>query len=798
MGQLASKRTIAIGSSIIFALSVSACGGGGVNSTPIAPPPPVVTPPPPPPPPPPPTPPPPSPPAASFNTAEFRRSDGPSFHNATSAYVAGATGQGITVGVIDTGINANSHEYTGRVHAMSGDVTSGNRGLTVEDDHGDVVSRVIAAAKDDLDVHGIAFNATILSLRADSPGSCATPVDAQGNGGCSFADSNIANGINRAVDAGARVINISLGGAGGSNTALRNAINRATTAGIVVVVSAGNEGDKTTPEFDPLNPSPFAQSLVNNGNGLVIIATSVDDTGAFSAFSNKAGSFMNTTLSALGSSICCLYENDTRKIDVRPDGNFVTVYSGTSFSAPQIVGAAALLAQAFPNLTGKQIVNLLLTSARDAGDVGIDNIFGRGILDIARAFAPSGTLSLAGSQIQVPETDSAGILSGAMGDANTGVGPINAVTLDAYQRAYQVNLAQGLRGAGQKLRLTPALVSNGRSVGAAIGTIELALSVSENSATPHALDLSGRQNFGAHMLAGRVSASIARDTRFSLAMRQAAAGQVFALQKMRGASFLVAGNARFENGFDMLPKASFAMRHELAGTGVTVSMESGNARLYERADSTYLTNGNRSYPYSTVGMAFDRDIGRAKLAIGANYITEDETILGARFAEAIGRSGAHNVMADVSGQAEFGRGWAFSGNYRQGWTWAKKSATLRGGMLASNAFSFDVTKDGVLQSNDRIGLRVSQPLRVSSGGLNLALPVVYDYATASATYGIRTLNLAPSGREIATELSWATPVQLLPGQFGQFSTNAFWRQQPGHIASAADDFGIAFRFTAGF
>ncbi len=429
---------------------------------------------------------------------------------------------------------------------------------------------------------------------------------------------------------------------------------------------------------------------------------------------------------------------------------------------------------------------------------GIDTTFGRGILDIARAFAPAGTLSLAGSMVAIPDEDSAGVTSGAMGDAAAGQGPLNVVSLDAYGRAYEVNLAHGLRGATPRLRLTPALASSGHNVGAKFGSLNLAFSLSERSPQPKALNLTSAQVTGARILAGRISASIARDTRFSLGMRQAAASQVIALQNLSSGNYLIAGNARFENGFDMLPKASFALRRQVAGNGVTLSVEAGEARLYERADSRYLTNGSKRYPYSNIGIAFDRAIGNAKTSLGGSYVREDETILGARFAQAIGRSGAQSFFVDATAQLDLDHNWTFGASWRQGWTKPGKTATLRGGTLSSNAFSLDIGKVGVLGRQDRFGFRIAQPLRVGSGGLQLELPVAYDYATLGTTYGTRTINLAPSGREIITEMSWATPVEIIPNQFGQFSTNLFWRQEPGHFKTSSDDFGMAFRFTAGF
>lgn len=789
-------RNIAVGTSVVFALTLSACGGsggGGVGSTPTPPPPPPVVAPPPSPPPPPP-PPPPS--TTNFDTAEFRRSDGPGFHNAITAYQAGATGAGVTVGVIDSGIDPNSHEFAGRIHAQSGDV-AGSRGLGDDDGHGTAVTRVLAAAKDDLDIHGIAFNATILALRADQPGSCTTVDPGESEADCSFFDTAIAAGVNRAINAGARVINISLGGTGGATTALRTAISNATRAGIIVVVSAGNEANDAAPKFDPNNPSPFAQALVANGNGLVIIAASVDDQGVISDFSNKAGASQAVTLAALGEGICCEYQNDTIFRFQQDGQTFVRVFNGTSFSAPQISGAAVLLAQAFPNLTGAQVVNLLLTSARDAGAAGADAIYGRGILDIARAFAPSGTTSLAGTTTIVSLNGDGGTTSGPMGDVALSNRPVNAVILDSYGRAYDIDLAHGLNATTPRLRLTPALINQGRSVNVAAGGAELAFSISDNGTggvRVAPLLLAGEQQRVSRILAGRVSATIAKDTRFSLGIRQAAAGQVAALQGMQGGAFLTATEARLESGFERVADSSFAVRQQISGFGLTGSAELGDARLFERAGAGFNRDGTRRYPYSVVGLSLDRQVGPAKLAFGASWMREDNTILGARFADFIGRNGARSLFVDGNGEVSLGRNWSLGASWRQGWTYANGSSSLTdNSMLKSNAFSFDITRASAFASGDRLALRIAQPLRVTSGGLSLNVPVAYDYATLTPTFGVRRFSLAPTGREISSEASW-----LMPISGGYFSSNIFWRQEPGHFKNAPDDVGVAFRLVMDF
>ncbi len=782
-------RKIAIGSSIIFALALSACGGSDVRSTPLPAPPSSDLPPVPPPPPPPPPP--------SFTTPEYIQSDGPSFHRAIVAYEAGVSGRGITVGVVDSGIDPNSHEFAGRIHAQSGDVTGANRPLGDDDGHGTSVSRILAAAKNDRDVHGIAYNATILALRADQAGSCAPAAQGVDEAGCSFFDSAIAAGVDRAVDNKARVINISLGGAGGASSALRTAISRATSAGVVVVVSAGNEADELDPAFDPNSPSPFAQALLANGNGHVIIATAVDDNGVIAKFSNKAGVAQNAVLSALGQSICCEYRDDTIYRFAANGGTSVRVYNGTSYSAPQIAGAAALLAQAFPNLTGAQIVNLLLTSARDAGDTGTDAVYGRGILDIGRAFAPAGTTSLAGTNTAVALNGNGGTTSTSMGDAALSPMFVNTVVLDIYGRAYEINIAEGLSPSAPRLRLTPALVDQGRSVSLSRGTTDLAFSISADHAGNLHLSpllLSNGQQSQARILAGRVSAAIARDTRFSLGIRQAASGQVVALQSMSGPAFLTATDAQMDGGFERVPGQSFALRHQLGRFGLTGSVELGEARLFERGGATFVRKSPNRYLYSSVGVSLDHRIGPAKFAVGAIWMREDETVLGARFANFIGQNGGRSLFVDGRGDVTLIGAWSFGASWRQGWTHANAGVSLTGqSSLHSNAFSLDLSGGNILTNHDRVAFRIAQPLRVTQGGLALNLPVAYDYATLGTTFAVRRISLAPKGREIASELAWSAPIRR-----GSFSSNLFWRQEPGHFENAPDDIGLAFRLQFDF
>ena len=113
----------------------------------------------------------------------------------------------------------------------------------------------------------------------------------------------------------------------------------------------------------------------------------------------------------------------------------------------------------------------------------------------------------------------------------------------------------------------------------------------------------------------------------------------------------------------------------------------------------------------------------------------------------------------------------------------------------TDAWSLDLGRTNALRPGDRFALRLMQPLRVRSGGLDLMVPVSYSYDSLSAGYESRFLNLAPTGREIDLEAAYG--FDMLAGA-GHLSANAFARRHPGNVAAMDPDLGAAIRFTLGF
>ncbi|MGN3973711.1 S8 family peptidase [Tsuneonella sp. SYSU-LHT278] len=783
------------GCALAAVLMLAACGGGGgrgggVISSPGPAPAPTPTPTPSPAPAPAPTP----TPTASFDTAEFRRSDGPAYHRATTAWAQGATGVGVKIAVIDTGIDTDSPEFAGRIDPASSDV-AGNGTVEGFSDHGTRVAMVAAAARDNTGIMGIAYNATVLALRADRPGSCASSTATADN--CAFSDRDIAAGIDRAVSAGATVINLSLGG-DAPNSVLTAAVQRAVAAGVVIVVAAGNEGDGSDPMVDPNQPNPFAAGVRNAGGSNVIIVGSVNASDQFSSFSNRAGSQANSFLSALGERICCVYENGVLKVESGPSGSFVTVFSGTSFSAPQVAGAVALLKQAFPNLTGAQMVQILLSSARDAGPSGVDATYGRGILDIAAAFAPMGTTTLAGSTTAVALNDDTAIGSTATGDAFDGAS-VRAVILDKFGRAYGTDLGGGMQTAAPTPRLVGALGDQSRRIGGGSEALSMAFSVAagpgRGEAWPQQLRLDRRDADAARVLAARVALRLAPGRQFGFAYRESARGLVAQLQGQQRPAFLIAEAAGATPGFASQGDAALAYRQQFGSWGLTASAEGGEVWLGTlRAVDGAISRRRESRGLTTVSIAADRRFGDFETAFGLTWLDEDRTVLGAFFHDAFGGGGARTLFADAGVGWWFGGDWRLGGEVRRGWTRANRTTVIgEGSDFSSLAWSADVSKRGLFSRFDSLAFRVSQPLRVDSGQVSLALPVGYDYATLAPTYSVRTISLVPKGREIDGEIAWTGP---LFG--GSAAASLYYRKDPGNIAAFADDKGAAIRWTREF
>ena len=247
----------------------------------------------------------------------------------------------VRVAVLDTGVDLNHADLVDQLDSgydfVDNDTVPADANAQ---SHGTMTAGIIGAeANNGIGIAGAAYNTRILPVRV---------LDSTGAG----SDSNIAAGIRWAADNDAKVISISLGGPGVS-TLLDDAIAYAHSKDVVVVASTGNHGSS-----EPMYPA--------NAPGVIGVGA-VD------------GSLRNAYFSGHGTSV------DITAVGVgvwsTMKGNTYGSNTGTSFSAPLVAAAAALVRAANPSMTSAEVATRLYDTARDAGPSGRDNFYGHGILD---------------------------------------------------------------------------------------------------------------------------------------------------------------------------------------------------------------------------------------------------------------------------------------------------------------------------------------------------------------------------------------------------------------------------------
>ncbi len=372
---------------------------------------------------------------------------------ARHAYSLGLTGAGVTVAVVDTPIYAEHSELEGKVVAEYDICKVENDSSCAPDDldelltqgnHGTHVAGIIGAKRDSTQMHGVAYDANLVSLAFTE----------RWNGGLSVVLEDLADGITGAVGEGARVFNNSWGSSSlednssiFDDSTLRAAAADAIEQGSVFVWAAGNSYSENT-DLGANNTSQEAKAALKHAElmgGFVNVVNLVyDNTAGAWVISNElegsdqqsnsqiCGVTMNYCLGAPGTNI---YSS------VGVDGVYDT-YSGTSMAAPMVSGGIAILFQAFPYVETSDILDLLFATAEDLGAQGVDEVYGHGMMNLAAALEPSGSLTLATSSST--ETNTGVALTGAslLGDSAF-VGAISAaandmVALDAFDRAYTV------------------------------------------------------------------------------------------------------------------------------------------------------------------------------------------------------------------------------------------------------------------------------------------------------------------------------------------------------------------------
>ncbi|MBL8770389.1 MAG: S8 family serine peptidase [Phenylobacterium sp.] len=293
------------------------------------------------------------------NSDEYRKSWGLEAIGARAAYEAGLTGKGVTVALVDCGLADAQRDLMRNVSRRSRDVVEG-RATPVTDRHAAYVAGPLASALDGRGMVGVAYNATVLQIRAD--------VDGGGlDGACAFRPSDLARALDYAAEQRARIVVLPLQHGKPLGGRFEAALERLVGSGAVVVIAAGNRNGP-----DPSWPARYA--IDPRFQGAIVVAGASSYYGMITSWSNRAGLVKPWFIAAPGEWVLT---------DCRGKCKLV---SGTSFSTSYVAGALALMMEAWPQTSGRDLIARLLDTARDEGPAGVDEVYGRGLLDVARAF----------------------------------------------------------------------------------------------------------------------------------------------------------------------------------------------------------------------------------------------------------------------------------------------------------------------------------------------------------------------------------------------------------------------------
>ncbi len=278
--------------------------------------------------------------------------------------VDGTQGGGVRVAVVDTGVMANHPDLSGQVltgahflHSDAGEPVDPAIGGTNDfSGHGTHVAGTIAAKSNNTTgVSGAAPGAQILPVKV---------LCADGNG----FTSDVADGITWAVDNGANVINLSLGG--GATSGEEAAIAYARDHNVVVVAAGGNDGTGGPASY----PAAYSTGYAN-----VIAVAATDNANGHPAY-GTTGSYLDVSAPGGVTVSGCAGDPAVEILSTWNDGGYCSI-AGTSMATPHVSAAAALLRAANGTCTAVQVKSRLETTADDLGPAGPDSTFGAGLVD---------------------------------------------------------------------------------------------------------------------------------------------------------------------------------------------------------------------------------------------------------------------------------------------------------------------------------------------------------------------------------------------------------------------------------
>jgi hypothetical protein len=507
--------------------------------------------------------------------------------------------------------------------------------------------------------------------------------------------------------------------------------------------------------------------------------------------------------------------------------------SGTSMATPYVSGTAAVIKGMWPTLTSSQVASIIFQTADDLGAPGVDPVYGRGEVDITKALGPVGATIVANRSFSVgaaktasgaAKTGAASPLAGMNGDAaaasslsKLGVsgaqkslvsGPLSvavrnssilkkAVLIDSFGRTFQADLT--------KAAYNPGFDFTGYF-----------MSQPFTAFSPFAF--SGQGPFGQFVASGYavdsytprlLSGEFLTEDRHRYDVRDLELSTALADGVVLNAGYNLDLQGRF-NGYDLQgsdaydglfvsgsamnsPYESFTDGGSFVGTTIALAsdlhMNIGESMLgtdrpdYEIPVFSYLSQlqgpqtrlDQRTATTSMAGLDWDF-ASWGGLGMTASSTNEKRGLLGGVNSGALALSdGANTSAVGLSARIGFGSGWVTTVSYSEGITQLDlraSSLATDSDLLHSRAYGVAVAKQGLFAQNDSLGLAVSRPIQVYSGGVNLTAGTGID-DTGNLLTSSEHVSLASSTPETDFEMGYVT--SFVDGAIA-LQANVAWQQ----------------------
>ena len=668
-----------------------------------------------------------------------------------------APGEGVTVGVLDTGIDAAHFQFRNRniiQRFLPGSV--GDDGS--EFSHGTAVASIIAGEDDPdfpFDSHGVAWGADLVffALPLGDPSDTYDPVTVDDLPGV---DDFLLEYVGETLDwrhggQGIDFLNMSLGVSGLIENFSEADLRTHVAAGlaklaqedsedkVLLIWAAGNANGLScvidVPEC--VNGEVEASSAgLTAGltawipelreHSVAVVAVGPED-GEITDFSNRCGIAAEQCIAAPGQAVRVAYFGPDG--DGNPGARGTARFNGTSFAAPMVTGGLALMKHYFRDqISNTDLLARLLKTANRSGRYADATIYGRGLMDLGAATSPVGTTMV------------------AMGNLVNGPGLAIGSTGLQLGTAFGDGLSQSL--AGQEIAAFDAL-------GAPFW-----YDFGELAPVAAAPSLSGRLREFQQLAVSAPNISVADGISFPLL--SSSDSTATAPLSMR----LVVSETSTASGSSHL---SFAGSSLLATMPVT-------AGLTATAITTEGVTGQNPASGATLAWRMPESL----LGLRVGWMGERQTLLGTVPDGAFGSLTSNAVFAGIEADGNLGA-WHLGATAEIG----SVNPRSRDGLLedvsgiATSAFALHAIRPAADGSAFRVSL--SQPLRVERGHALLAVPSGRT-KSGEVVRNLLDIGLEPSGRQMDLSLQWRRPLDI-----GQLLLGATLSHEPGHRRNASSE-----------